>query len=714
LIAILRYFVLFVVLYCCSFASSSHLISLRSPLEDLETQVKALVRLSLSNCVEGNSYWQYERQAAGWAMGFEQLTGRMPLCRLGTRKFAMEVEFLAARILEQLDAHCFNMKLPGIGLPSDFHLTMDGVGIGFGQFTRNETLLMICFGYVSPHTGKLCAPMLSAPVMYLGSHTGAVLKSLVLAACRDHPVALGVLAMPRRLACTGGDGQMVRAGPDARHSSSAAAERIWNEVHDDPDLKCTVWDNFHRVDNATMRAVRNVPIAEEVFKVGRILENEFGYGEGSSLFRGVCDFLGDAWHAVKGTGGNRKVVYHAGTPGNILQNFRAYSVGFHCKIEWKRQGHGKKGLRERVEEARRLTDVSFLVFCLLFNDILVSVVRPYALIVQACAEPGEVSLAEERMFRTIDVMLAAVEGARIMNRVLALCRQHCVGDEFRPYLTAMMSSRSCLWAQTFKSFAAAAPELYSGHPPRWCGVLLGTQGQMDRSSQAVLGPHCQCLAMEEIYTHHDWQKKPRGPTDDSANLIARCKYPRAPLTTLPEESLHKPGTFFGKFNNLRWPLWTKSPSSNCSAQATLKSPPTNLADVGPRLQWRPVGRPRHPFLPADRWKGAFQRNLTATSKSRCEVPRTVYEFHEEVEGALVQARIFLVHLKGELTGILGSIGSNLGMSALLKASVKSFEWKCLLYQNPTGEHINAFRFVLQQLRPFLEKTLWPDDEDNKS
>ena len=45
-------------------------------MEDLEVQVKALVRLALSNCVEGNSYWQYERQAAGWALGYEQITGR--------------------------------------------------------------------------------------------------------------------------------------------------------------------------------------------------------------------------------------------------------------------------------------------------------------------------------------------------------------------------------------------------------------------------------------------------------------------------------------------------------------------------------------------------------------------------------------------------------------------------------------------------------------
>lgn len=658
-------------------------------------QVKALVRLALSNCAEGNSYWRYERQAAGWALGYEQLTGRIPLCALGSRRFAMEVEYLAARIMEQLDGHCFNMKLPGIGVPSDLHLTQDGVGIGFGQFTRNETLLMICLGCVSAHTGKLYAPMLSAPVMHLGSHAGPVLKQLVLAACMDHPVALSLPALAKRLACTGGDGQMVRAGPDARHNSSGAAELIWSEVHGNPKLICTVWDNFHRVDNATMRAVRAVPIAEEVFKVGKVLENEFGHGEGSSLFRGVCKFLDEPWHAVKGTGGNRKVVYHTGTPGNILQNFRAYAVGFHCKMEWKRQGHGKKGLGQRIEEARRLTDVSFVVFCLLFNDILASVVRPYALIVQACAEPGEVSLAEERMFRTIDEMLAALESARVMNRVMALCRQHCVGEEFRPYLAAMGSGPSCLWAQKFKSFACAAPELYGCQPPKWRGVLLGVQQEIARPTEQVLGPHCQCLAMEEAYHHHDWEKKPQGFGNSNR--------------TLPEESLHKPDTFFDKFENLSWPLWTKFSSANlqCGGQSEARS----LADVGPRLQRRKRGRKHHVFMPLERWSGMFRGNLTTTEKSRCEVPQTVYDFHEEVENALVQARSFLMHLKGELTGILGSIGSNLGMSDLVQAAVKSFDWKFLLFQPPTGDHINAFRVLLKQLRPFLAKTVWPDDED---
>ena len=682
---------------------------LRSEREVLEIHVKALVRLALSNCAEGDSYWQYERHAAGWALGYEQLTGMKPLCGLGSRRFAMEVEFLAARVLEQLDAHSFNMKLPGIGVPSDFHVTQDGVGIGFGQFTKKETLLMICFGCVSACTGKLYAPMLSAPVMEVGSHSGTFLKNLVLAACRDHPVALGLRAMAKRLAATGGDGQMVRAGPDARHSSSAAAELIWGEVHDYPELECTVWDNFHRVDNGTMRAVRAVPVAEEVFKVGKILEWEFGYGDGGSMFRGVCDFLGEPWHAVKGTGGNRKVVYHSGTPGNILQNFRAYAVGLHCKMEWKRQGHGKKKLEQRIEEARRLTHVSFVVFCLLFNDILVSAVRPYALIVQACAEPGEVSLAEERMFETIEKMLAAVESARVMNRVLALCRQHCIGEEFGPYLAAIGGSPSGLWAKTFTSFASAAPELYSHQPPRWCGVQLGTQQVISRPKEQVLGPHCQCLAMEEAYLHHDWQRKPRGPTDDSANRTAQCSYPRAPLTTLPEETLHKPGTFFDRFKKLRFPLWTKSPSANL--QCSGESKPGSLADVGPRLQRRPRGRPRHVFLPLERWKGAFRSSLEVDSQSRCEVPQTVYDFHEDVESALVQASKFLVHLKVELTGILGSIGSNLGMSALVKAAVKSFDWKFLLFEPPTGEHIQAFRFVWEKLSPFLAKTLWPDDED---
>ena len=128
-------------------------------MEDFQAQIRALVRLALSNCAEGHSYLHYERQAAQWALGYEQLTGRAPMCSLSTKKFALEVEYLAARTMEQLDAQCFHRKLPGIGIPSDCHKIMDPVGIGVGAFTKHETLLMICVGYVSPYTGKLYAPM---------------------------------------------------------------------------------------------------------------------------------------------------------------------------------------------------------------------------------------------------------------------------------------------------------------------------------------------------------------------------------------------------------------------------------------------------------------------------------------------------------------------------------------------------------------------------
>lgn len=143
-----------------------------------------------------------------------------------------------------------------------------------------------------------CPPMVSAPVMPIGSHGGTYLTKLVLAACRDHPIALGKFAMGKRLAAVGGDGQIVRGGPQHRHNSSGAAELIWDEVHGSPELKCTVWDNFHRVDNGTMRAIRSVPLAEEVYKVAHILEIEFGYGEGSSFLRGACNFLGDTWYII--------------------------------------------------------------------------------------------------------------------------------------------------------------------------------------------------------------------------------------------------------------------------------------------------------------------------------------------------------------------------------------------------------------------------------
>lgn len=107
----------------------------------------------------------------------------------------------------------------------------------------------------------LYTPMCCGPAMPFGSHEGNAMCAVLLQALRDHPAAFGEVALRARLACISGDGALVEGGPDHRHSSCAAAEKLWHavfpEAGDAPT--CTLWDPFHRTDVASWRAIRSSP-----------------------------------------------------------------------------------------------------------------------------------------------------------------------------------------------------------------------------------------------------------------------------------------------------------------------------------------------------------------------------------------------------------------------------------------------------------------------
>ena len=66
--------------------------------------------------------------------------------------------------------------------------------------------------------------------------------------------------MRLRVACTSGDGALVRGGPRARHGSSGALNMLWDTLHP-PEARvghagkhCATWDGFHRLEVAYRRA----------------------------------------------------------------------------------------------------------------------------------------------------------------------------------------------------------------------------------------------------------------------------------------------------------------------------------------------------------------------------------------------------------------------------------------------------------------------------
>ena len=231
---------------------------------------------------------------------------------------------IASVALHHLNADDFNGDLPGIGIPSDFGLLADGVTMGLGVRARHDTLLVVCLCLASRWTGRLYTPLHSAPAMPIGSHGGDAMAALLVACMASHPARWSTNELRARCAAVSGDGALCEGGPEHRHKSTAAAEKLWKILfpnasgqlgggvspHSDqpgggvsPPL-CTVWDPFHRVDNAAWRAIRSVPMAVRVFDMSRQLDHLFGQSEGVLFWRHVRD---PGSRSLRAPGATRKV-----------------------------------------------------------------------------------------------------------------------------------------------------------------------------------------------------------------------------------------------------------------------------------------------------------------------------------------------------------------------------------------------------------------------
>ena len=69
---------------------------------------------------------------------------------------------------------------------------VDGVSLGFGRVARWETVLVTCIVLVSTSNRCLHAPMVGAPTVPLGGHSGVGMMNLILSELADHPCRLDV------------------------------------------------------------------------------------------------------------------------------------------------------------------------------------------------------------------------------------------------------------------------------------------------------------------------------------------------------------------------------------------------------------------------------------------------------------------------------------------------------------------------------------------
>lgn len=398
-----------------------------SPYADPSTlALTNLVRVAISCAGEGRSGLEFEREVTRY-----QIAGALVGQSLHSRHFFRECVYVADLVLSMLDAQRYDAALPGLGIPSDVTLLLDGVSLGYGRVARNDTVLMMAFHMVAHNSGKLHSPMVGAPTLPVGGHSGGPMRDIALHALLSHPGQYDLAALRSRLALVGGDGAVCRGGESAQHQSSACAEKIWAQVHPEAPFACTEWDQFHRDDLGIMKALRGSPPVTNLFDCVAAINSAFGIGDGRSIMRGAAAFLGEHHGELQAAGGTRKVNHMCRIPRNLIKNYKCLSLALHARMEWRRMKHGTFSLQTLNELARQLHDVAFVSFLVMFSDIASGPLLQHAQCVQECSESWVAQASDKRLMRELASLQEAFEHAERLLLVTLLCCQHLAPQDSR-------------------------------------------------------------------------------------------------------------------------------------------------------------------------------------------------------------------------------------------------------------------------------------------
>ena len=173
--------------------------------QEQRNTMQTLVRAALANT--GSSQREFVR-----FLGRLSREGVSVGNKYHTKEFALEARFLAARCLQHHDAVDLRSPLGGLGIRGSLALLIDGVPLGgISLYGRHGSVTAICASFVSPHTSRLHARLLTWSVQKAG-HGGQATAVDVLDALESGPWQLSRQSLRRCLSAVGGDGAVVRGG----------------------------------------------------------------------------------------------------------------------------------------------------------------------------------------------------------------------------------------------------------------------------------------------------------------------------------------------------------------------------------------------------------------------------------------------------------------------------------------------------------------------
>ena len=276
-------------------------------------------------------------------------------------------------------------------------------------------------------------------------------------------------------------------------------------------------------------------------------------------------------------------------------------------------------------------------------------------------EPSVIHEAGARMLARLERRRLELRKIRKIVLVATLLRQHLASGDVANMICAFASG---IWACSWPSLSRVLPDVLAKTPPTFQSCEVPTRPPVP--SIMTLGPHCQCAGRMD-----DWRKRPHA--GGLPRVRVGMREVRAQKWVVADGAASVRGD-----GNTYW---------------------------RPRIQTRsraagvPLGFPRYGL----KWLSAH----LGASGSRCQVPGVVYEIHADVDDALRCGEEFVESLKFEVSEIFGSVGTNDGMASLLQAACTCWDWRALLFQRPAVHHVHALITAYRELRPFLERTMWP-------
>ncbi len=116
-------------------------------------------------------------------------------------------------------------------------------------FATTETMFIIGVRFVSAQSGQVISRLVACPSQGL-SKDGHSTSCLIKDALKERPLGITSRRLRAGLVAVGGDGQLAAGGPQAKHSSTKAAEILWKSVHPASMLLASYWDSYHRGETA--------------------------------------------------------------------------------------------------------------------------------------------------------------------------------------------------------------------------------------------------------------------------------------------------------------------------------------------------------------------------------------------------------------------------------------------------------------------------------